>query len=317
MRGSGDHSRFGALVLAALALYAAAAERRGAEAAQPARPAPMPWWQPLVEVWTELGANNISIMAAGVAFYGLLAIFPGLTALISLYGLVADPSAVQTLLQSLAGVLPAEAVKLLSAQLHALIAAPPAKLGLGLVVSLALALYSAMSGTSALMQALTIACNDKEGRGLLRFYLTAAALTVGLVLIGLVSLLLVAVIPALFDRLSLPAFWEAVVAYSRWPLLAAIAIAALGSVYRFAPNRCGEHWHWISPGAVAATIVWIAGSAGFSFYVGRFGSYDKTYGSLGAVVVLLLWFYLTAYIVLAGAEMNTVLARRKAAAVSR
>jgi membrane protein len=319
MRGSGDRTRYGALVLAALALYAAAAERRrlGEDERPPRRVSPAPWWQPLIELWNELGANNVSIMAAGVAFYALLAIFPGLSALVSLYGLVADPKAVQNLLLSLVGVLPGEAIRLLSQQLHALIAAPPAKLGLGLIVSLALALWSAMSGTSMLMQALTVACDDKEERGLLRFYLTAAALTLALVLVGVVSLLLVAVIPAVIDQLPLPEGGRAALAYSRWPVLAAIAVTVLGAVYRYAPNRCGEHWRWISPGAVAAMVVWVAGSAGFSFYVARFGSYDKTYGALGAVVVLLLWFYLTAYIVLAGAELNTVLARRRGDAAPR
>ena len=315
--GSGDRSRLGALLLAAMALYATAAERRNAQAETRPPPPAQAWWRTLAELWSELGANNVSIMAAGVAFYGLLAIFPGLSALVSLYGLVGDPKTVQSLLLSLVGVLPAEAITLLATQLHALVAAPPAKLGLGLVVSLALALYSAMSGTTSLMQALTIACDDREERGLLRFYLTAAALTFGLVLVGVLSLLLVAVIPAVIDLLPLPQGWRAALAYSRWPLLAAIAIAGLGALYRFAPNRCGENWRWISPGAVAAMLLWIAGSAGFSFYVARFGSYDKTYGALGAVVVLLLWFYVTAYIVLAGAELNTVLARRNTGDVSR
>jgi membrane protein len=311
MRDSSGRTRVGALLLAALALYAAAAQRRGAEPRPPSPPARREWWRPLGDLWRELGDNNVSVMAAGVAFYALLAIFPGLSALISLYGLVADPSTVQNLLLSLVGVLPAEAINLLSAQLHSLIAAPPAKLGLGLVVSLAVALWSAMSGTSMLMQAMTMACEAKEQRGLVRFYLTAAGLTAGLVLVGVVSLLLVAVIPAVVDLLPLPAASREAIDYLRWPLLAVVAIGALGVTYRYAPSRCGESWRWISPGAVAAMLLWIAGSAGFSFYVARFGSYDKTYGSLGAVVVLLMWFYLTAYIVLAGAELNTVLARSR------
>lgn len=312
MPGPGERARFGALILTALALYSATnavAERRRLQAApRPARP---PWWKLLPEVWQEISANNISMMAAGVAFYALLAIIPGLSALVSLYGLVADPIAVQRLLVSLAGVLPAEAVKLLADQLQALIHAAPAKLGLGLLVSLALAVWSAMSGTTMLMQALTVACDEKEERGLLSFYGTAALLTLGLILSGVVSLLLVAVIPAVLDWLPLPGSWGEAISFVRWPILAALAIIVLGLVYRYAPNRCGPSWSWINPGAVVATLFWVLASAGFSFYVARFGSYDKTYGSLGAVVVLLMWFYLSAYIVLAGAELNTVLARRK------
>jgi membrane protein len=315
MRSPGDRARFGVLILTALTLYSAAnavADRRRPEAA--AAPAPASWWKLPAEMWQELGASNISMMAAGVAFYALLAIIPGLSALVSLYGLVADPTAVQKLLVSLAGVLPAEAVKLLADQLQSLIHAAPAKLGLGLLVSLALAVWSAMSGTTMLMQALTAACDEKEERGLLNFYGTAAVLTFGLILAGVVSLLLVAVIPAVLDRLPFPDSWREMISFVRWPILAALAIAALGLVYRYAPNRCGPGWGWINPGAIVATLFWVLASAGFSFYVARFGSYDKTYGSLGAVVVLLMWFYLTAYIILAGAKLNTVLAARRKSA---
>jgi len=309
MVDAGERSRLGALILAALTLYASAtAAPRADTRARKNAAAPAPWYQLLRDLGEEIAHNHVSMMSASVAFYGLLSLFPGLSALISVYGLVADPATVQNLLASLGGILPAEAVKLLSDQLNSLVQAPPAKLGLGLLVSLALALWSTMSGTTVLMQALTIACGMPEDRGLVRFYLTAAGLTAGLILFGIVSLLLVAVIPALLDWLPFP---EAV-SFVRWPLLGGLAILALGGFYRLAPSRCGERWRWISPGAVAATLLWIIGSAGFSFYVGSFASYDRTYGSLGAVVVLLMWFYVTAYIILAGAELNTVIERRRA-----
>lgn len=308
-----DRSGFGALILAAVAVYAIAADRpqNGDAAARSTKP---PWWRTLQTVWNNILADNLSMMSAGLAFYALLAVFPGLSALISLYGLIADPNTVQGLLLSLVGILPAEAIKLLSVQLHALAAAPPAKLGLGLVASLALALWSAMSGTSTLMQALTVACEGREQRGFLRFYLTAAALAVGLAAAGLLALLLVAVIPAFLDQLPFREGWRNAVSYVRWPLLAGLAILALGISYRVAPSGGGRRWRWISPGAVVATLFWLLGSAGFSFYVARFGSYDRTYGAIGAVVVLLMWFYLTAYAILAGAELNAGLARRDSAA---
>jgi membrane protein len=292
----------GALIAAAVALYGA---RRAAEPAAAPRPPPPGWRKMLANVWTELDRDHVSIMAAGVAFYALLSIFPGMSVLISLYGLAADPAVIERQLQLLAGILPQEALKLLSDQLHALIAAPPGRLGIGLMVGLLATLWSATSGTSMLMQALTVAYEGEERRGLLSFYAQAIALTIGIGLFGLVSLLLVAVVPAVLGWLPLSELWRDRVSLIRWPILALLVLVALGAVYRFAPSRRHPRWDWLRPGTVAAALLWLVGSAGFSLYVGRFGSYDKTYGSLGAVVVLLMWFYVTAYIVLAGAELNS------------
>jgi membrane protein len=213
----------------------------------------------------------------------------------------------------LSGVLPQEALKLLSDQLHSLIAAPPAKLGVGLIVSLALALWSAMSGTGALMRALTVAYEENDQRGVIGFYGRALVLTIGIGAFGLLSLFLIAVVPAVVDLLPVPAAWRDAVALIRWPILAGIVLIALGFLYRFAPARQTPCWHWREPGTIAAALLWLVGSAGFSFYVERFASYNKTYGSLGAVVVLLMWFYVSAYIVLAGAELNSAIekARRR------
>ena len=273
------------------------------------------WWQVLRRVQEELGRNHVSMMSAGVAFYTLLSIFPALSALISIYGLFADRSAVQRELESFAGILPAEAVKLLAAQMNSLVQTPPARLGIGFVVSLWVALWSAMSGTTGLMQALTMAYNEPEDRGALQFYLTAAALTAGFILFSVLALFLIAVIPAVFDWLAFPDFWRGVVSLIRWPILAGLGVVGLSIIYRLAPSRGAKRW--ISTGAIASTLLWIIGSFGFSLYVARFGSYDKTYGSLGAVVILLMWFYLTAYIILAGAEFNAEIALRTASSDGR
>lgn len=268
----------------------------------PARPS---WDRILANVRQELDRNHISVMAAGVAFYAFLSIFPAMSAAISIYGLIADPAIIERQLANLAGVLPHAALRLLSTQLHALIAAPHGNLSVGLIVSLLVTMWSAISGITTLMQALTVTYEEKETRGLLAFYGQAAALTVGIGLFGLVSLFLIAVAPAIVDRLPLPAEWTADVAVIRWPILAALAFVAFAVVYRFAPARQAPCWHWFAPGTIAAALLWLLGSAGFSFYVARFSSYNKTYGSLGAVVVLLMWFYVSAYIVLAGAELNS------------
>jgi membrane protein len=261
----------------------------------------------LADVWAEIGRDHISIMAAGVAFYALLSIFPGMSALISIYGLVADPTVIERQVASLSEVLPQDALKLLSDQLHSLVAAPPGTLGLGLIVSLALAVWSATSGTGTLMQALTVAYEENNTRGIFGFYLRAIALTVTLGIFGLISLFLIAVVPAAIAWLPLPDMWRASVALIRWPILAGLAFVALAVVYRFAPARQTPRWHWLSPGTIAAALLWLIGSAGFSLYVARFGSYEKTYGTLGAVVVLLMWLYVSAYIVLVGAELNSAI----------
>src|SRR3954451_7320212 len=263
------------------------------------------WWTILRNFWAEIDRDHVSIMAAGIAFYALLSIFPGMSALISLYGLVSDPATIEHQLSSLSGVLPEEALKLLSDQLHALVAAPPDKLGLGLLVSLLLALWSATSGTGALMQALTVAYEERENRGLLSFYGHAIALTLGVGLFALLSLFLIAGIPAVIGSLPISELWRDRVSLIRWPILAILAILALGVLYRYAPARQHPCWHCFSAGTIGAAVLWLVGSAGFSFYVARFSSYDKTYGSLGAVVILLIWFYVTAYIILAGAELNS------------
>ena len=251
-------------------------------------------------------------MAAGVAFYALLSIFPGMSALISLYGLVSDPATIEHQLSSLSGVLPEEALKLLSDQLHALVAAPPDKLGLGLLVSLLLALWSATSGTGALMQALTVAYEERDERGILSFYGLAIALTVGVGLFAVLSLFLIAVLPAIIDTLPLSELWRDRLSLIRWPLLAVLALIAFAALYRYAPSRRQPCWHFLSAGTIAAALLWLIGSAGFSFYVARFSSYDKTYGSIGAVVILLMWFYVTAFIILGGAELNSEIEKARA-----
>jgi membrane protein len=235
-----------------------------------------------------------------------------MSALISIYGLVADPATIETQLNSLSGVLPQEALKLLSDQLHTLVAAPRDKLGLGLLVSLLIALWSATSGTGSLMQALTVAYEERENRGILSFYGRAIVLTIGVGVFALLSLFLIAGIPAVIGLLPLSELWRDRISLIRWPLLAILAVAALGVLYRYGPARRNPCWHCLSGGTMAAAVLWLVGSAGFSFYVARFSSYDKTYGSLGAVVILLMWFYVTAYIILAGAELNAEIEKARA-----
>jgi membrane protein len=272
-----------------------------------------PWWQRwrdrLIAAGQALGRDNISIMAAGTAYYSMLSIFPAMSTLVLTYGLIADPVTIEHHINALSGVLPSEALKLLADQLHTLVSAPPEKLGIGLLVSVLLAVWSSTSGTVTLMQALTIAYEGHEERGLLRFYGLAVALTVGLVVFGLIVLLLIASVPEVLAYLPLPETWREALALVRWPVLALLALLGFGTLYRVAPSRRHPRWDFFRTGTIAASVLWLGGSAAFGFYASQFGSYDRTYGSVGAVAVLLVWLYATAYIILAGAELNAEITR--------
>ncbi|HEX3883384.1 MAG TPA: YihY/virulence factor BrkB family protein [Stellaceae bacterium] len=267
------------------------------------------WWTTLGRVWTAIGTDHISIMAAGTAYYLILALVPGMTALVLTYGLIADPVTIERHIGALSDVMPGEALKLISDQLHTLVSAPSEKLGIGLVISVLFALWSAASGTIGLMQALTVAYEGEESRGFLHFYGVAMGLTVGLVLFVVAALLLIAGVPAAAAELPMPEFWRQFLPLARWPMLALLAVLGLGTLYRVAPSRDRPKWDFLRAGTVAASLLWLGGSAGFSYYVAHFGSYDRTYGSLGAVAILLVWLYVSAYIVLVGAELNGELSR--------
>ncbi|MBV9826785.1 MAG: YihY/virulence factor BrkB family protein [Alphaproteobacteria bacterium] len=297
----------GALFAAAALLYAG--RRRTAPAAEtgPLQMMPAPrvhWGRAFANVWNEQSRDHISVMAAGVAFYGLLSIFPAMSALISIYGLIANPIVIEQQISGLIGVLPHDALKLLSDQLHALIAAPPTKLGLGVIIGLMITMWSATSAAGTLMQALTVAYESEDDRSVLGFYARAFGLTFAMMLFALISLFLIAIVPAILDSLPFPPVWSKLVALLRWPILVVLVFIGLAFLYRFAPARKQPRWHWLGAGTIAAAVLWLAGSAAFSVYVAQFSSYNKTYGSIGAVVVLLMWFYVSAYIILAGAELN-------------
>jgi membrane protein len=267
------------------------------------------WWTILRPLWRRMSKDNVTALSAGAAFQALLTIFPALTAAVSLYGLVANPNMVERQVTALQGVLPSEAVTLIATWLQALVQGPATKFGLGLIVSVLLALWSMWSATGMLMTAVTICYGVEEKRGFVSFNLRALALGAGLALFGALALALMAVLPAALALLPSDA-WGEVLGLVRWPLLAGIFILALAIIYRYAPDRTEPKWQWISWGAAAATALWVAGSIGFTIYVAKIGSYDRTYGSLGAVIILLLWFYLTAYVILAGAGLNAEIERQ-------
>lgn len=283
---------------------------RGRSADRP-RDIPAPGWRDILfRVKDRIKRDNLSIISAGVAFYALLAIFPALIALIGLYGLAFDPHQVTEHLSALTAVLPGDAAQLIGDQLAEVASMEKTSLSVGAIVAVLLALWSASAGMRTLMTALDVAYAEDETRGTFRFYGTSLLLTLGAIIGGLVAIGTVVAVPALLKFAGLGEGVENVVAYARWPLLAGVMLVGLAIVYRYGPDREKPQWRWVSWGAAIATLLWILGSALFSLYVTQFGNYNKTYGSMGAVVILMTWFLLTAYVFLIGAEINAEMERQ-------
>ena len=278
---------------------------RGRRAERP-QDIPKPGWRDIaLRTKDEISDDHVSITAAGVAFYALLALFPAIAALISIWGLAADPAQIEQQIGSVAGMLPQEAASILRDQAHKVASNAGGALSFGLIFGLLLTLYSASAGMKALIEGLNIAYDEEEKRSFLRYNLVALGLTLGAIVALIVALGLVAVLPALLGNLGLGATAATLITWLRWPLLFVLAMAGLAVLYRYAPSRDEPRWRWVSWGSVIATVLWTLGSIAFSLYVRNFASYNETYGSLGAVVILLMWLWLTAYIVLLGAELNS------------
>ena len=261
-------------------------------------------WSIAAAAWRRFQRDNVSLVAAGVAFYVLLAIFPALAAFVSIYGLFADANTIQEHVQAAMAVMPAQGAELLGDSLHSLVSQQRTSINLALITGSALALWSARAGASALMTGLNIAYEEEEKRSFLVQQAIALALTLGGLIFSAIAIGAVALIPAILNVLPLEPLMRSALAIGRWPLIAVLMTLALAVIYQVAPCRGHRRWRWITWGAGIATILWIAGSALFSIYVAHFGSYNATYGSLAAVVILLLWFWLSALLVLLGAEID-------------
>jgi membrane protein len=279
-------------------------QRPGEQAELPTQIPAKGWWQVTRRAFKESSADNVGILAGGIAYAAFLALFPALIAGISLFGLVADPATIAQQAEGVLAALPETAQPLLRDQIVALTQTPSGALSFSLVVSILLALWSASAGTSSLMTGINIAYDEQESRNFLKLRGTALLLTLGAIVFMLLALALVAVVPALLNALQLGTFINVIVQIVRWALLVVLVVVALAVVYRMAPDRDAPQFKWTSIGALVAAALWVLASLGFSFYVNNFGSYNKTYGALAGVVVLLLWLYLTSYIILLGAEIN-------------
>lgn len=253
----------------------------------------------------EMKADNVQIVAAGVAFYFFLAVFPSIIAAISVYSLVLDPSQIQNQISKLSLILPEQAFGMIKDFLEPVIIKSEKEIGWGLIISVLVSFWSANKGTSALFQGVNIAYDENDTRGIIKKNLLTLLFTLGGVVVGLISLMIVIFFPLLIEKLGLAPQVEHMLTWIRWVLLGIILVLSLSMVYKFAPNRRSPKLRWVSLGALIGTIFWLAGSMLFSWYVSNFGSYDDLYGSFAAVIILMLWLFLTAFIVLMGAEINS------------
>jgi membrane protein len=276
----------------------------GADADKPAEIPKRGWVQILKRSWQESKDDQVPLLAAGVAFYSFLSLFPAMIAAVMVYGLIADPRTVAEQAQQLTEALPNDAASLISGQLEAITQTPQQSLGFGLLVALLLALWSAAGGVGNIVTAINLAYDEEETRGFVKRKALSLALTLGAIVFVVVAIGLVAVAPGLLEAFvpSGAAYWLLQIA--RWLLLVVAVSLVLAVLYRYAPDRDEPKFKWVSVGAVIATVIWLIASLGFSLYVNNFGSYGKTYGALAGVVVLLLWLWITNFIVLLGAEIN-------------
>jgi membrane protein len=277
---------------------------RGRQARRPSEIPPRGWWDIAVRVKNEMSKDHLSIVAAGVALYAFLAVFPGLAALVSIYGLATDPADLQRHMNGIEGLLPSGAADVVNDELQRIVERQSSTLGWGLVGGLLIALWSASKGMKGMFESLNITYDEQEKRGFFKLNGMAILLTLGAILFVIFFLALIVGVPALLATIQMGEIAENAISYLRWPLLAVCAIAALAVLYRYGPSREKTQWKWVSWGAVVATVIWLAGSFLFSFYVSNFGNYNATYGSIGVIVILITWLLLGAYTVLLGAEIN-------------
>jgi membrane protein len=266
---------------------------------------PAPGWKGVLRrTWAEMSENNLFLVAGGVTYSMLLALFPALAALVSIYGLLSDPATIEKQVSALSGVLPEQSQQMISQELHQLASASSSSLGIGAVVGVLFALWTASRGMSGQMTALDIAYEEQEGRSFFRFNLVAVLLTLGAIVGGIVAIVLVAVVPAAVQFIGLSSTVKWLVLLLEWPLLAALVLFGLAVLYRFGADRKQARWRWLSPGAIAALVLWLLASVAFTVYVSNFSNYTATHGSLGGVVILLTWLYISSLAVLLGAVVN-------------
>jgi membrane protein len=283
---------------------------RGREADSPAQIPARGWLDVARRVKQESAMDDVSLLAGGVAFFSLLALVPALVALVSCYGLIASEATVTDQVGRVLGAAPAEVRNLVEEQLRAIVRGSAGGVSVAAIVGIVLALWSASSGMNHLIGAINLAYDEEESRGFVRLRTMSLGLTVGAIVFLVVAFAAIALLPAALAKAGLGVGARIAVSVLRWIVLLLGMLFGLGVLYRYAPDRNAPKWSWISPGALLATIGFMVTSLLFSLYTANFGRYNETYGTLGAIVVVMLWLYLTALMVILGAELNAELERQ-------
>ncbi|MCL4765996.1 MAG: YihY/virulence factor BrkB family protein [Hyphomicrobiaceae bacterium] len=268
------------------------------------------WTGVLWDTYQATQKDRVMLIAAGVTYYGLLALFPAIAALVSLYGLFADPEAIRQQLSSMEGVLPAGAIEVIGGQITR-IQGQGSTLGVYFFIGLLISLWSANAGVKSIFDALNALHEEPERRGFIQYNLQALAFTLGAIVFVILALGAIVVLPAVFAFIGLESMAGLVISLLRWPLLLVVTLVGLALLYSYGPSREKSEWRWMTWGSGIAAVVWLAGSMLFSWYVSSFGTFNETYGSLGAVIGFMIWIWLSAVIVLVGAEIDAQLERRK------
>jgi membrane protein len=284
--------------------HAANESERGRQASSPTE-IPAPGWKDILwRTYEEFGKDRVTSVAAGVTYYALLAVFPAIAALVSIYGLFADPATIQDHLNTVSGFMPGGAIDIVREQVTRIAEKGGGALGFGFVFGLGLSLWSANAGMKAIFDALNIVYDEEEKRSFIRLNLMSLSFTLGAILFLLLAIGGIVVLPIVLNFIGLGSGTEWLVSLIRWPILLVAVVVGLSLIYRFGPSRDKAEWRWVTPGGIVSAVLWIVVSMLFSWYVASFGSYNETYGSLGAVIGFMTWIWISSIIVLLGAEIN-------------
>ncbi len=283
---------------------------RGRDATSPAQIPARGWWDVLKRVAKGFSDDRLMTEAAGVTFFALLALFPAIATMISLYGLFADPKSVSDQLQSLGGIVPGGGLDIIKDQVASLTSKGSQALGFSALFGLLTSLWSANQGIKSLFDALNVVYHEHEERSFVRRTLISLTFTLGAIVFVLLALAAIVVVPVVLAYIGLDSVVHTLLTVSRWPLMTVVTAVLLALIYRYGPDRRRARWQWVSWGSAFSAIGWILGSVAFSYYVANFGSYNKTYGSLGAAIGFMTWIWISTIIVLLGAELNSELERQ-------
>lgn len=278
--------------------------KKGLYAEQPGHIPVKGWWDIAKRIFNQMDRDNLSLIAAGVAFYALLAIFPAIAALVSIYTYFASPTDISEHLGQFVTLLPESSRELILSQVSDFTQSSQASLSLSAIGTLLLTIWSSSKGSQALITACNISYKEYEKRSLLNALLVRFLFSVGAISVAIFALLIIGILPIVLNLVGVEGRIDLMIKLISWPVLAFTFNFALVLLYRYAPHRKIAKWRWVTLGSFVATVLWIVASIGFSFYVSNFASYNKTYGSLGGVVIMLMWLFISAYIVILGAVIN-------------